>query len=191
MIQLNLSKRLIILDRDGVINHESMAYIKSPDEWLAIPHSLNAIARLHRAGFKIAVASNQSGIGRGYFDQATLNAITSKMNNEIEKAGGKLDAIFYCLHHPDDNCGCRKPKTGLLRKIAEHFQLSLEGVPFIGDSWRDWQAATLVDARPLLVKTGFGEETILKHGSELDNQFIFNDLAHAVNWLLERSIDHH
>lgn len=184
MTPLNLNKRLIILDRDGVINFESMAYIKSPDEWVPLPHSLNAIARLHQAGFKIAVASNQSGIARGYFDQATLDAITNKMLFEVEKAGGKLDAVFYCRHKPDDECNCRKPKTGLLQNIAEQFQISLEGVPFIGDSWRDWQAALTVGARPLLVKTGFGEETIVKHHSELDKQFIFDDLWQATNWLL-------
>lgn len=184
MTSLNLSKRLIILDRDGVINFESMAYIKSPSEWIPLPHSLNAIARLHQAGFRIALASNQSGVNRGYFDEATLQDITDKMKREIIDAGGNLDAVFYCPHKPDDECDCRKPKTGLLKKIAEHFQTSLEGVPFIGDSWRDWQAATIAGARPLLVKTGFGQETIVKHSAELDPHFIFDDLWQATNWLL-------
>src|SRR5579859_2223636 len=119
--------RLAILDRDGVINKESDAYIKSPEEWIPIPGSLDAIARLTKAGYTVVVASNQSGVGRGLFDLKTLDAIHARMQAEIAKAGGRLDGIFYCPHKPEDGCDCRKPKTGLFKQITERYHADLKG----------------------------------------------------------------
>lgn len=173
----------VVLDRDGVINYESDAYIKCPAEWIPIPGSLDAIARLNRAGFTIVVATNQAGVGRGLFDLATLEAIHRKMLAAIEAAGGKLAGIFYCPHRPGDDCDCRKPKPGLLRQIEKRFNLSLKGIPTIGDSLRDIEAAEAVDARPILVLTGYGEET-LRQLSAPRRVEVFADLATAVEHLL-------
>lgn len=153
----NLKERLIILDRDGVINYDSVNYIRSPEEWIPIPGSLESMARLHIAGFRIAIATNQSGIGRGYYTLETLHAIHQKMQDLLAEKGGKIDVIFYCPHLPTDNCECRKPKPGLLKKIGAHFQCSLDNVPFIGDSLSDVQAAQAIGAAPVFLKhdTGF------------------------------------
>ncbi len=153
--------RLVILDRDGVINQESDAYIKSPAEWIPLPGSLAAIARLTKAGFTVVVASNQSGLARGLFDLKALEAIHALMNTEVAKAGGKIDRIFYCPHKPEDNCDCRKPKAGLFTQISEHYKVGLKGVPAIGDAGRDVAAAQSAGARPILVLTGRGREALL------------------------------
>jgi D-glycero-D-manno-heptose 1,7-bisphosphate phosphatase len=157
--------RLLILDRDGVINYDSDDYIKSPEEWQPIPGSLSAIARLKQAGFTIAIASNQSGIARGYYTIATLNAIHQKMQQALQVYDARIDAIFYCPHGPNDHCNCRKPKPGLLLQIADHFQTPLTGVPFIGDSLRDLQAAQAVGCQPIFVQTGkpIEDETLLQN----------------------------
>jgi D-glycero-D-manno-heptose 1,7-bisphosphate phosphatase len=175
--------RLVILDRDGVINFESDAYIKSPEEWLPIPGSLEAIAKLSRAGFTLAVATNQAGVARGLFDLAALETIHSKMKTAIEVAGGRLAGIFYCPHGPEDYCDCRKPKPGLLRQIEKHFKLGLRGVPSIGDSLRDIQAARAVNARPILVRTGNGEQTLHQLTNPPDIE-IYPDLATAADRLI-------
>ncbi|MBS0358810.1 MAG: D-glycero-beta-D-manno-heptose 1,7-bisphosphate 7-phosphatase [Proteobacteria bacterium] len=143
--------KLIILDRDGVINFDSAEYIKSPDEWHAIPGSLDAIARLNRAGYRIAVASNQSGVGRGLYDEAMLSKIHEKMQAELARFGGVIDKIFYCPHRPEEHCACRKPKPGMFLEIAEHFQCSLDNVPFVGDKKSDVEVALTVHAKPILV----------------------------------------
>ncbi len=176
--------KTIILDRDGVINEDSDAYIKSPDEWRPIPGSLDAIARLNRAGFRVVVATNQSGIARGLFDLAMLQRIHQKMQDSLRQAGGRLDGIFFCPHGPDDHCDCRKPGTGLLQQIAEQFRIDLAGVPAIGDSLRDLQAAEGVGAQPILVLTGKGEKTLhaLNHDQRIP---VYRDLAAAVDALLE------
>jgi 1-acyl-sn-glycerol-3-phosphate acyltransferase len=148
--------RLVILDRDGVINRESDAFIKSPAEWIPLPGSLEAIARLTRAGYTVVVASNQSGVGRGLFSLDMLGKINAHMNTAVEKAGGKIDAVFVCPHKPEDGCDCRKPKPGLFSQIAARYGLSLKDVPAIGDAARDIDAARAVGARPILVKTGRG-----------------------------------
>jgi len=176
--------QLVILDRDGVINYESDAYIKSPQEWLPIPGSLEAITRLNRAGFTVVVATNQAGVGRGLFNLAALEAIHSKMLAAVETAGGKLDGIFYCPHRPEDDCDCRKPKPGLLRQIEKRFDLSLKGIPAIGDSLRDIEAAQVVGARAILVRTGNGEQT-LRQLTTLENVEIFTDLAAAASQLIK------
>ena len=154
-----MTARLVVLDRDGVINHDSDAYIKSPAEWRPIDGSPEAIALLTRQGFTVAVASNQSGIGRGLYDNAVLDAIHCKMQDAVARAGGAIDRIVICPHLPEDACDCRKPAPGLLRQLAGHYGVPLRGVPVIGDSLRDLEAARAVEARPILVLTGNGRRT--------------------------------
>lgn len=176
--------KLIILDRDGVINYDSPSYIKSPEEWKPIPGSLEAIALLNQAGYRVLVATNQSGVGRGLFEMATLNEIHDKMHRALGMLGGRIDGIFYCPHAQDAGCSCRKPKPGLLEEISRRFGVSLEGVPFIGDSLRDLQAATAVGAQPVLVLTGKGKTT-RKDGNLPEGTVIHDDLAAAVSSLLQ------
>ncbi len=176
--------KLVILDRDGVINHDSAAYIKSPEEWKPIPGSLEAIALLSQAGYRVLVATNQSGVGRGLFEMATLNAIHDKMHRALGLAGGRIDGIFYCPHAQDADCNCRKPKPGLLEEIARRFGVDLNGVPFIGDSLRDLQAAVAVGAQPILVLTGKGKKT-RKDGDLPEGTVVYDDLAAAVSSLLQ------
>jgi len=177
---------LVILDRDGVINEDSDAYIKSPDEWIAIRGSLEAIARLNQAGIRVVVATNQSGIGRGMFSLETLNAMHAKLQASLARVGGHVDGIFFCPHAPDDGCACRKPKPGLLLEIAERFSQSLHGVPFIGDSPSDLAAARAVGAEPILVRTGKGERTLGK-SIDLTGVRVFDDLDAAVTMMLKES----
>jgi len=172
--------KLVILDRDGVINQESDAYIKTPDEWLPIPGSLEAIGRLTNEGFTVVVASNQSGLGRGLFDQEALDAIHARMQGEIGMAGGRLDGIYYCPHKPEDGCDCRKPKTGLFQQIAAHYRMGMQGVPAIGDSARDLVAAKSAGARPILVKTGRGLATL----KQMPDAEVYADLAAAADHLI-------
>jgi D-glycero-D-manno-heptose 1,7-bisphosphate phosphatase len=177
--------KLAILDRDGVINQDSAAFIKHPDEWIALPGSMEAIARLSRAGWRVVIASNQSGVARGLFSMDTLNAIHAKMRREAALAGGAIDAIFVCPHGPDDGCVCRKPKPGLLLDIARRYDIDLKNVPAVGDSLRDLQAASQAGCSPWLVLTGNGEKTRnqvpLPDGTE-----IRADLASVVDaWLAE------
>ena len=151
--------KLVILDRDGVINFDSEQFIKSPEEWRPIPGSVEAIARLTQAGYRVVVATNQSGVGRGLFDMTTLAAIHDKMHRAVSQAGGRIDAVFYCPHGADSTCKCRKPSPGMLVDIGERFNTGLDGVPTVGDSLRDLQAAMAVRARPILVLTGKGTRT--------------------------------
>ena len=151
--------KLVILDRDGTINQDSDQYVKSPAEWKPIPGSLEAIARLTQGGWRIVVATNQSGIARGLFDMSTLNAIHAEMHRVVNLAGGRIDAIFFCPHAADSNCECRKPKPGLLREIGSRLDIELAGVPVIGDSRKDVEAAAAVGAKPYLVLTGKGKAT--------------------------------
>jgi D-glycero-D-manno-heptose 1,7-bisphosphate phosphatase len=175
--------RLIVLDRDGVINQDSDAFIKSPDEWRPIPGSLEAIARLNHAGFRAVVATNQSGVGRGLLDFATLTAIHEKMHRALAHVGGRIDAIFFCPHTADSRCECRKPNAGMLREIGVRFNVDMSGVPCVGDGLRDLQAADAVGAQPLLVLTGTGEKT-LREGGFPPNTVIFPDLAFVASALL-------
>ena len=171
--------KLVILDRDGVINQESDAFIKSPDEWHPISGSLEAIARLNHAGFQVVLATNQSGVGRGLFEVATLNAIHDRMQRALGQMGGRIDAIFFCPHAEEANCNCRKPRAGLFEEIARRFSVDLEGVPAVGDSLRDLQAAAAVGAQPILVLTGKGEAT-QKVGGLPEATRVYPDLATAV-----------
>ncbi len=175
--------KLIILDRDGVINLDSDHFIKSPDEWKPIPGSLEAIARLNQAGYRVAVATNQSGVGRGLFDMAMLNAIHTKMHKELAQAGGRIDALFYCPHAADSKCACRKPLPGMFLDMAARFNMQLSAIPAVGDSLRDLQAAAAVGAAPILVKTGKGAAT-LNAGNLPESTVVFADLAEVVTHLL-------
>jgi len=175
--------QLIILDRDGVINEDSDEFIKSPSEWQPLRGSLEAIAQLHRAGWHVVVATNQSGIARQLFSLDTLARIHETMHRSVIESGGLIDAVFFCPHGPDDGCNCRKPKPGMFHDIAERLRVDLQGVPAIGDSLRDIQAAEAAGATPILVKTGKGCGTVSK--PELDPKVaIFDDLYSAVNHLL-------
>ena len=151
--------KLIILDRDGTINEDSDQYIKSPAEWKPIPGSLEAIARFTQADWRVVVATNQSGLARGLFDMATLNAIHTEMHRAVTQAGGRIDAIFFCPHAATEGCGCRKPRSGLLLEIASRLDIELAVVPLAGDSLRDMQAADSVGCKPYLVLTGKGKKT--------------------------------
>jgi D-glycero-D-manno-heptose 1,7-bisphosphate phosphatase len=173
---------LVILDRDGVINHDRPDFIRCPEDWVPLPGSLEAIARLTRQGVRVAVATNQSGVGRGLFDAATLGAIHRRMTAEIRRVGGKLDKIVYCPHHPDAGCDCRKPKPGLLMSLAREYGRSLRGVPCIGDSRRDIEAAVAAGARPILVLTGNGERARAVLAPDVPEHY--PDLARAVDRLL-------
>ena len=171
--------KIVILDRDGVINQDSDQFIKNTTEWKPIPGSLEAIARLNHAGYRVVVASNQSGIGRGLLDMGALNAINDKMYRVLAQVGGRIDALFYCPHAAEANCECRKPKPGMFIDIAQRFNVNLAGVPSIGDSLRDLQAAAAAGAQPMLVLTGKGAKTEAAGGVPAGTP-IFADLAEAV-----------
>ena len=176
--------RLVILDRDGVINQESEAFIKTPEEWIPLPGSLAAIARLYKNGYTVVVASNQSGIARHLLSLDTLAAIHGRMKREVEAAGGKIDSIFFCPHGPGDACDCRKPKPGLFKQIAKRYGVKLEGIPMIGDSERDLEAARAVGGRPILVKTGNGLKTLEE---DHDVEEVYDDLAAAAAQLMKEN----
>ena len=176
-------KKLVILDRDGVINFDSDEYIKSPAEWRPIPGSLEAIARLNQHGYRVAVATNQAGISRGLFDMKTLCAIHQKLHQSAQAVGARIDAIFYCPHAPDAHCDCRKPNPGMLLSIGQRFEVSLHNLPVVGDSLRDLQAAAQVGAAPYLVRTGNGEQTLAKSNLPPGTK-IFDDLSNLVDRLL-------
>ncbi|OGT00944.1 MAG: D-glycero-beta-D-manno-heptose-1,7-bisphosphate 7-phosphatase [Gallionellales bacterium RIFCSPLOWO2_12_FULL_59_22] len=174
---------LIILDRDGVINFDSDQFIKKPEEWKPIPGSLEAIARLNQAGYRVAVATNQSGIGRGLLDMAMLNAIHDKMHKACALVGARIDAVFFCPHTNDHDCTCRKPKSGMLEEIAARYGLgNLDRVPVVGDSLRDLQPAAALGAQPYLVLTGKGAKT-QEAGGLPEGTRVFADLAEAVTEL--------
>jgi D-glycero-D-manno-heptose 1,7-bisphosphate phosphatase len=175
--------QLVILDRDGVINKDSAAYIKSPEEWIPIPGSLEAIARLHRAGWHVVVATNQSGLARNLFDTDTLVRIHDKMRRCVSDAGGQIDAIFFCPHGPHDNCNCRKPRSGLFLDLARRLRISLHGVPAIGDSLHDLHAAKAAGALPILVRTGKGAAIPDTCAASIAVA-VYDNLASAVDHLL-------
>jgi D-glycero-D-manno-heptose 1,7-bisphosphate phosphatase len=175
--------KLVILDRDGVINRDSDHFIKNTTEWKPIPGSLEAIAKLNHAGFRVVVASNQSGIGRGFLDMGALNAINDKMYRVLAQVGGHIDALFYCPHAAEENCDCRKPKPGMFIDIAQRFNVDLAGVPSVGDSLRDLQAAVAAGAQPMLVLTGKGAKTEAAGGLP-DGTPVFADLAEAVRMIV-------
>ena len=175
--------KLIILDRDGVINYDSEQFIKTPDEWKPLPGSLEAIARLNQDGYRVVVATNQSGIGRGLFDMPTLNAIHDKMHKSLAQVGGRIDAIFFCPHTNEADCSCRKPKSGMMLEISARYGVGLADVPAVGDSLRDLEAAARLGANPYLVLTGKGNKTKEKGGLP-EGTRIFPDLAAVTASLL-------
>ena len=146
--------KLVILDRDGTINEDRDDYVKSIDEWVPVPGALEAIARLNHAGWHTVVATNQSGLARGLFDMATLNAIHARMNRELAEVGGRIDAIFFCPHGPDDGCRCRKPLPGMFETIGDRYGIDLAEAHLVGDSLRDLQAGAAVGCKPHFVQTG-------------------------------------
>lgn len=182
--------RLIILDRDGTINEDRDDYVKSPDEWVPLPGALEAIARLNHAGWHTVVATNQSGLGRGTFDMATLNAMHAKMNHLLAKQGGRIDAVFFCPHAPDESCHCRKPLPGLFEQIGERFGVSLRDVPVVGDTLRDLQAGASVGCEPHLVRTGKGarmsDEEIDALCAQVPGTFVHADLAAFAEHIVRR-----
>jgi D-glycero-D-manno-heptose 1,7-bisphosphate phosphatase len=179
-------KGLLILDRDGVINQDSSEFVKSADEWLPLDGSIDAIAALSEGGFTIAVATNQSGLSRGLFDSTALTAIHRKMQDLVSAAGGRIDRVVVCPHGPDDDCDCRKPKPGLFYQLGEYYGIPLGGVPAVGDSLRDIQAAEAAGARPILVRTGNGQRAANSLPPALSDIEVFDDLAAAATALLER-----
>lgn len=182
-----MSRRLVILDRDGVINHDSDEYIKSPDEWRPIHGSIEAIGRLSTAGFDVVVATNQSGIARKYLDLPALEAIHDKMRRAVRDAGGRIGKIVFCPHRPEDRCDCRKPGVGLFLRIAHEMDVPLDNVPMIGDSERDIVAARAVRGRPILVLTGKGAASAEALRASGEPPEIFEDLAAAVAHLLDET----
>ncbi|MDM8561269.1 D-glycero-beta-D-manno-heptose 1,7-bisphosphate 7-phosphatase [Candidatus Parabeggiatoa sp. HSG14] len=176
--------QLIILDRDGVINHDSDEYIKSPDEWQPIPGSLEAIARLNQGGYRVVIITNQSGLARGLFTLDDLNQIHSKMLKQLSNIGGTIEAIFFCPHGDKENCRCRKPRPGMFYDLNNRLSIGLVNVPAIGDSLRDLQAAKTVNAQPILVLTGKGQQTLINIKGIMDVP-VYNNLATFVDNLLE------
>ena len=180
--------KLVILDRDGTINEDSDEFVKTPEEWQPLPGALEAIARLNHAGWHVVVASNQSGLGRGLFDVSTLNAMHAKMNRLLAAVGGRVDAIFYCPHSPDEGCRCRKPEPGLYEQIAERYGIDLAQVPVVGDSARDVLAAVASGCEPHLVLTGKGAAY---RGRSLPEVFpkatqVHDDLSAFADYLIAR-----
>ena len=175
--------KLVILDRDGVINEDSDDYIKSVDEWHPIPGSIEAISRLSKSGYTIAIATNQSGLARGYFTLETLDAMHGKMTSLIEACGGKISTIAFCPHHPDDDCDCRKPLPGLVDQIEARLEISANGAFFVGDTKKDMQVAISKGCTPILVKTGKGQRTLDK-GLDLEGVTICDDLQAAADLIL-------
>jgi len=171
--------KMIILDRDGVINHDSVDYIKSAEEWMPIAGSLEAISQLKKAGYLVTIATNQSGIGRGLFSEKTLRDIHAKMTQMLTMQGTSIDGIYYCPHHPQKNCLCRKPQPGLLLSIAKDFDIDLTKTPFVGDKISDIKTAELARAKPILLKTGQGEY-VIQNNPEVAYVPVFDDLAHFV-----------
>ncbi|HZS80979.1 MAG TPA: D-glycero-beta-D-manno-heptose 1,7-bisphosphate 7-phosphatase [Herbaspirillum sp.] len=176
--------KLIILDRDGVINHDSDTFIKSPEEWLPIAGSLEAIARLNQAGYRIVIATNQSGVGRGLFNMMTLDAIHQKMHHAAQQVGACIDAVFFCPHTANDNCDCRKPREGMFHDIARRFGIDLRSTATVGDSLRDLQAGFKAGCVPCLVLTGKGEKTREKGGLP-PGTLIYPNLAGVVDFILK------
>ncbi|HJN37693.1 MAG TPA: D-glycero-beta-D-manno-heptose 1,7-bisphosphate 7-phosphatase [Gammaproteobacteria bacterium] len=176
--------KAVVLDRDGVINYDSENYIRTPEDWVPIEGSLRAIARLNQAGYLVAVATNQSGLARGYFSEQTLGRIHQKMTQKLASEGGWLDSIVWCHHHPDDGCGCRKPKPGLLERVLAEWKIKPSQVSFVGDSLRDIQAAWSAGVKPVLVKTGNGVKTFSSHWERLQGVAVYDNLEDYVSDLL-------
>lgn len=184
--------KLIVLDRDGVINKDSPSFIKTPEEWIPIKGSLEAIARLSQAGYEVVIVTNQSGIGRGLFSADTLAKTHVRMIDYVQQHGGQIQSVLFCPHHPDDGCDCRKPLTGLYQQLADRLNISFGGVYSVGDSIRDLKAAKAAGARPVLVKTGNGKKSLKEIADnsliDLDGTLVFDNLATFTDSLLKQEI---
>ena len=184
--------KLVVLDRDGVINKDSPAYIKSPEDWVPIKGSLEAIARLSQAGYEIVIITNQSGVGRGLFSADTLAQIHVRMIDYVQQHGGQIQSVLFCPHHPDDGCDCRKPLAGLYQQLANRLNINFSGIYSVGDSIRDLVAAKAAGARPVLVKTGNGKKSLKKitdnRYPDLDGTMVFDNLATFTDALLKKEI---
>jgi D-glycero-D-manno-heptose 1,7-bisphosphate phosphatase len=178
--------KIILLDRDGVINFDSYEYIKSPEEWHAIPGSLEAIAQLNKAGYRVIVVTNQSGVARGYYDLKMLDRIHEKLIRELAFVGGHIEEIFFCPHHPDEHCNCRKPKPGLMHQAQKKYDIDFSSTFFVGDTATDVETALAVGCKPLLVLTGKAREKAFAESKEAASVPKFKDLAEAVNYILGR-----
>jgi D-glycero-D-manno-heptose 1,7-bisphosphate phosphatase len=182
------STKLIILDRDGTINEDRDDYVKSPEEWVPLPGALEAIARLNHAGWHTVLATNQSGLGRGLFDMAMLNAMHSRMNQMLAKVGGRIDAVFFCPHTPEDQCDCRKPLPGLMTLIGERYGLDLQEVPLVGDSLRDLQAGMAAGCPTHLVRTGNGglldDDQLVALLELVPGTEVHDDLGAFAEWMI-------
>ncbi|WP_373508979.1 D-glycero-beta-D-manno-heptose 1,7-bisphosphate 7-phosphatase [Thiocapsa sp.] len=179
-----MGDRVVILDRDGVINEDSEHFVKSIDEWIALPGSIDAIARLSHAGYRVAVATNQSGLARGLLTPADLDGMHRKLRDLLAEQGGRIEMIVYCPHGPDEGCGCRKPRPGMLEEIGRRLSVDLAGIPFVGDSLGDIAAARAVGAKPWMVRTGKGEDTLASRSPHLAGVAVRDDLASVVDALL-------
>ena len=177
---MKTADKIIVLDRDGVINIDSDDYIKSLEEWIPIAGSIQAIATLTQLGYKIFIATNQSGIGRGYYDMATLNSMHERLEKLVSEQGGKIAGIVYCPHIPSDHCACRKPKVGMLDQIQKKFKVDLKGHPFVGDSLKDLEVAESFGCEGILVKTGKGIQTLAVDSDLVKKTRVFNDLENFV-----------
>lgn len=178
--------KLVILDRDGVINEDRDDFVKNTIEWQPLPRSMEAIANLTQAGWRVVVATNQSGLARGLFDMHALNAMHEKMHRLAALAGGRIDAVVFCPHGPKDGCHCRKPKPGMIQEVAERFNVKLSELPLVGDSLRDLQAIAAVGGQPILVRSGKGEKT-LEQGDLPAGTLVFDDLYAAAEHLINSS----
>lgn len=179
--------KLVILDRDGVINHDRDDFVKSVDEWQPIEGSLDAIAFLTQAGYTIAVATNQSGLARGYFTMQTLNEMHGKMHKLVQQAGGEISGIWFCPHMAEQHCECRKPKPGMILDILKRFNASAQETYLVGDSLRDLEAIMAAGGKPILVKTGKGMRTLAKDVDKLpENTLLFNDLLEFSQFLIQQ-----
>jgi D-glycero-D-manno-heptose 1,7-bisphosphate phosphatase len=182
--------KLVVLDRDGTINEDRDDYVKSADEWVPLPGALEAIARLNHAGWHAVIASNQSGLGRGLFDMAALNAMHAKLNQALARLGGRVDAIFFCPHSPDEQCDCRKPLPGLFKQIGERYGVDMRDVPVVGDTLRDLQAGVAVGCEPHLVRTGksaaLDSSQLQQVVAQIPNVTVHGDLTAFADFLLQR-----
>ncbi len=168
---------LVILDRDGVINRDSRDYVRTADEWIPLPGSLDAIARLNEAGYTVAVASNQSGLARGYFTRRELRAMHRKFRRLLKRAGGRVARIEVCPHGPGDGCSCRKPAPGLITRLHKRFGAVPGNVAVVGDSLRDLEAARAAGSQPVLVRTGNGRQTEAALPPEFADIPVYDNLA--------------
>jgi D-glycero-D-manno-heptose 1,7-bisphosphate phosphatase len=182
--------KLVILGRDGILNEYREAHVTAPEEWVPVPGALEAVARLNHAGWHVVVATNQAGIGRGMIDMAAVNAVHVHMNQQLMAHGGRIDAVFFCPHTPEDGCDCRKPRPGMMRDIARRYGVELRNVPLVGDTLRDLQAAAAAGCEPHLVLTGraagLGDEQLRQMLAQVPGTQVHADLAAFVDFLMQR-----